>query len=409
MDYVLAGNGPAAVSCARAIRGRDKQGRVFILSPETRRPYSRISVPEYLTGEVKEEDLYFRTEDFYRENGIEPLYGEKLEALEPEDHIAVLSGGRRLPYHKLLLATGSRPLFPSWLDVSSGGVYSLWDKKDAEILAGKAMPGEKAVIIGGGLVGLQAARALHDHGLEITVVEAADRLMPQQLDYAASSMLREATEKVGLAVRAGVFVEKLRQTGGAVCGVLLKNGEELAASLVLAAIGVRPNLSMLESSGADYRQGLEVDEYMYTGLPDIYAAGDVVKGPVFPAGNKEVRATWMNAVEQGRIAGINMAGGRTSYEGSRVVNSIRLFGLSIASAGKIFPGEGQRELVFSPASSGSYGKLVMAGEMLLGVLLAGDIQRAGPLFQKIGGPLTGFLGPGPAFEEDMAAYLYSRV
>jgi NAD(P)H-nitrite reductase large subunit len=166
-------------------------------------------------------------------------------------------------------------------------------------------------------------------------------------------------------------------------------------------MGVRPNLDMLEGLGLNYNQGLETDEYMRSPLPDIYAAGDVVLGPVFPLAEKAVRAIWINAVEQGMIAGINMAGGNAVYRGSRALNSIQLFGLAIASAGTVSAAEGQREEILSYPASGNYCKLVMAGETLAGALLAGDISRAGPLFQKIGGPLSGYLGPGAAEDSAM--------
>ncbi len=389
--YLIAGCGPAGVRCAEEIRRRDVSGSITVLSPEDTRPYSRITAPEYMTGEIEQENIYFKPETFYEEHNITCL-GSRLCVLRPEEHVAVLENGEEILYGKLLLATGSSAAMPPWAEPSLPGMHSLWGKADAERLAGEIIPGEPAVVIGGGLVGMQAARALNGLGIPVTVLEAAERLMPQQLDAAAAGMLEQAARRAGVEVRTGVFVESITRKNGRVSGVLFKTGERLNAAHVLVCVGAIPNLDMLAKILPDWRRGVEVDEFMRTKLPDVYAAGDVARAAVFEGGGKEVRAIWHNAVRQGAIAGMNMTGAAEEYEGARAQNSIQLFGLAVASAGIVLARQGMREQVISPASTGTYLKIIVDGENLSGALIAGDIRGAGPLFAKLGGPLTGFLG-----------------
>ena len=393
MTYLIAGGGPGAVHAARAIRARDRRGRILMVCPEGARPYSRITVPEYLIGEVEEPDIYFVPEDFARELCVELLAGRRVAGLDPQRHTARLDDGREIRYDRLLLATGSHPLLPSWADLSLPGVHLLWDKADAERLAGKVSPGRRAVIVGGGLVGMQAARALHAHGLEVTVVELAQRLMPLQLDEAAALMLRNAASAAGVRVVLGESVEALTPGEGRVAGVTLAGGQTLPADLVIVSIGVRPNLSMLDSLDIPHERGIEVDEALRTAIPDVWAAGDVAIAPAFLSAQKANRALWLNAVRQGEAAGASMAGEITAYEGAQSMNSIQLFGLGIASMGEITAAEGMREIVLTPPLAGSYRKLVLDGDgCLRGAVLAGEIQDAGVLFHKIGAPVgQGFL------------------
>ena len=392
MSYLIAGCGPAGIRCAEEIRRRDKTGEIVMLSPEDSRPYSRITVPEYLTGEVEKENIYFKPESFFADNNIKLITGKTLVSLKPEENIAVLDSGEELRYGKLLLATGSSPAMPPWDNVNADGVHKLWGKADAENLAKKINTGEKAIVIGGGLVGMQAARALSDHGLDVCVLEAADRLMFQQLDETAAEMLKNAAQSTGIRIETGVFVEAIRKKDGKASGVTLRSGEEIEADHILICTGVRPNLGMLEGLDVDWQRGLETDLSMRTSIQDVFAAGDIVRTTVFGGDTSEIRAIWINAVRQGIIAGANMAGGNEIFEGSRALNSIQLFGIAIASAGSISAADGMSEEVLSYPVSGTYCKLIMEGNVLRGALIAGDIRYAGPLFAKIGRPLNGFLG-----------------
>lgn len=400
MKYIIAGNGPAAVHGVKAIRHRDPEGEILMISPEEGQPYSRITMPEYLTGEVSEEGIYFE-EDFYERWRVRTCLGRRIVKIHPEERYVTLDDGDTISYEELLLATGSHSSLPSWADLEVPGVYGLWCKADAEAISSQVGPDKKAVIIGGGLVGMQAARALSAQGMSVTIVELADRLMVTQLDHTAADMLKQATEKAGIQVFLSTMVEGIEKDAqGRACGVRLENGKCLSADLVLVCVGVRPNLEMLDGLPIEHARGVLVDEGMRTSLPHVYAAGDVTQAPVYPAGEPAVRAIWLNAVEQGEIAGENMAGGCRRYEGSRAMNSIQLFGLSLISAGRTVAGAGQDEVILKdPETTGVYQKLVLDGVTLVGMLLAGDVQQAGLLYQKIGKPVNqGFWGRLPSWD-----------
>ncbi len=376
-----------------------------MISPENNPPYSRITVPEYLSGEVEEEHIYFAGQEFYSENKIETRLGRKLANVDPKAHTARLDSGEALVYDRLLLATGSRPFLPAGIDPSVPGVFSLWNKEDSEKIAGFAKPGDRAVIIGGGLVGMQGARALTAAGLSVSVVELADRLMAQQLDGVSAQMLRDAAENAGIGVYLSTSLESIRIENGRAAGAVLSGGIRLPTEMVLVCVGVRPNLSMLDGLDVAHDRGIEVNERMQTPLPDVYAAGDVVLGHLYGSDEKAVRAIWLNAVEQGAVAGENMAGGNAVYGGSRSMNSIQLFGLSLASAGYTVAREDMREIVLSSPAEGTYGKLVLDGKTIVGMLLAGDIRQAGVLYHKIGTAYAdGFWGRLPRMDVEAVAY-----
>jgi len=386
MTYLIAGNGPAAVSAVRAIREEDTSGRIIMVSPEANAPYSRITVPELMVGEIDEPDIYFAP-GFYDEYRVETRLGSRVAGLKPDAHIAVLDNGEEIVYDKLLLATGAHPFMPDWADLSLEGINSLWDKADAEKIGKKIHPGENAVIAGAGLVAFQAARALNAFGMQVTLV-ARRYIMSRQLDAKAAEILKAAAEQCGVRVLLHTSVEEVRTENGAVRGVKLTNGETIETNCLLACMGTKPNLAMLDGV-LEYTDGVEVDDAMQTALPDIYAAGDIVRARMRFSDSKSVRAIWPNAVAQGAVAGKNMAGVRALSEGSQAMNSIELFGVSFISAGQIEAKEGQQEVLLRNTPE-AYHKLILEDGVLVGVTFAGSVQQAGTLVAKLGSPISGY-------------------
>lgn len=402
MRYVIVGNGPAGISAIEGIREYDSQGEIILIASEGKLPYNRILVPEYMVGEAEESDLYIREEKFYQENAVEVIAGERAVAINVGEQSLTLenkAGGKReCKYDRLLLAMGSQNIMPSWVDNNIQGVYSLWNKADSLNIAEYLQhPGiKRAVIIGAGLVGLQAARALKAYGLEVTLLEKSSRLMPVQLDAAASALLCQAAGNLGITIYLETEVIALQATEQKIKAVETKEAT-IAADLVLIAVGVKPNIEWVNPLIAR-KQGILVNEDLQTNIPGIYAAGDIAQAYDALSGGPAVRAIWLNAVRQGKIAGRNMAGAREKYSGIASMNSIELFGVSLAALGQtvIRPEEQEgvyREQILSYPSSGSYHKLVFSGQNLVGLLFVGDIRQAGVLYHKLGGPLTeGYLG-----------------
>ncbi|MGE4354559.1 MAG: NAD(P)/FAD-dependent oxidoreductase [Oscillospiraceae bacterium] len=397
MKYLIAGNGPAAVNAVKAIRELDRDGCIVMVSPENNEPYSRITVPEYMAGEIAEKAIYF-VPGFYARFGVETRLGKRVVSLEPEAHIAVLDDGEQVAYDKLLIATGSRPFLPDWADLKLDGIYSLWNKVDAERIAARIKPGDNAVIAGAGLVAFQAARALNAFGMPVTLV-ARREIMSRQLDARAAEILKAAAESHGVRILLHTSVEEVHAENGAVTGVTLTNGETVRTNCLLACMGTLPNLDMLEGL-LECGKGVSVDDTMKTALPDVYAAGDVASARMYGCDECCVRATWPNAVAQGEAAGKNMAGERTPFPGSRAMNSIELFGVSFISAGQTEACENQREIIIRNTDK-AYHKVIMEGARLKGMTFAGEVQQAGTLVAKMGDSYAGYIGTIPEFSPEL--------
>lgn len=392
MVYVIVGNGPAGTNAIEQIRKLDHTGKIILIAQEANLPYSRITTPEYMTNEIEEQDIYIRGADFYELNRVETRLGHRVEQVLEQENVVILEDGGRIPYDKLLLATGSRPCIPGWIDRGIEGVFSLWNKADSEAIK-KLLPEVKnAVIIGGGLVGLQAARALNSYGITVSVVEMADRLMPAQLDQAAGEMLLKAIVQQGVQVFLGTEVKALQVKDNKVEGVQTVN-QFLEAELVIVSVGVIPNIDFLRSGSVQIERGIVVNEYMQSSAPTIYAAGDIAQARSMLTGESMLRALWLTAVQQGKIAGASMAGSEEAYAGSNAMNSIQLFGLQVISLGRIEGGPGVEEIILSQPTSGVYQKLLLEDGRLTGLLFAGDVQEAGVMYHKLGQPLNqGYLG-----------------
>lgn len=383
MVYVIVGNGPAGTNAIEQIRNIDQTGKIILIAQEANLPYSRITTPEYMTNEIEEQDIYIRSADFYEYNRIETRLGHRVEQVLAHEKVVILEDGERIPYDKLLLATGSRPFIPRWIDMEIKGVFSLWNKADSEAIKEFLPQVKNAVIIGGGLVGLQAARALNTYGINVSVVEMANRLMPAQLDQTAGDMLLNSILDHGVQVLLGTEVKSLQVKDNKVEGVQTA-AQFLEAELVIVAVGVKPNLDFLAESTVQIERGIVVNEFMQSSVPTIYAAGDIAQATSILTGESMLRALWLTAVQQGKIAGASMAGSREAYPGSHAMNSIQLFGLPIISLGRIEGGPGVEEVMLSQPSSGAYQKLLLEDGRLTGLLFAGEVQEAGIMYHKLG-------------------------
>jgi len=390
--YLIIGNGPAGISAIESIRQLDDQGKIIVVSKENNQPYSRIMTPEYMTGEVEEENLFFKGNDFYAHYNVETRLGKIVKDILPEQSMVILNDGEKIAYDKLLIASGSRPVIPSWVNLDIKGVFTLWDKVDSERIKHHLSEVKKAVIVGGGLVGLQMARALTAYGINVTIIEKMNRLMPLQLDETASDMVKQILVKNGIRVFLDTEVVSLETENQEIRGVKTKE-TDIPADLVLFSIGVRPNLDMVHDTSLELDRGLLVNEYQQTNLVNIYAAGDISQAFCQITGERSLRALWPCAIQQGKVAGTNMAGGEERYQGSIPMNSFQLFGLSVLSFGQIEAKDGVEERIIRYPASGSYQKLFLKEDKLLGLIFIGDIQQAGLLFHKHGKPLQeGYIG-----------------
>jgi NAD(P)H-nitrite reductase large subunit len=385
--FVIIGNSAAAIGAVEAIRAIDKKDRVIIVSDEPYHAYSRPLITYFLADKVTWPQMLYRPFDFYRHNDIETRLGQKATEIEPAKKEVILNTGERITYDKLLIATGGTPFVPPIKGSDKKGVVTFTTFDDAKRTQKLLSKVRQAVVIGGGLIGLKTAEALATKGIEVTVVELADRLLSLILDETASRLVKEIFEEnkvkliTGQSVKEILGKEKVR-------GVILDNNEKLDCQLVIVAIGVVPRKELAEGAGLKTDRGIIVDEHQRTSVKDIFAAGDVTETFDLVLETTRPIPIWPNAYLQGWTAGMNMAGRETKYEGSFSMNSVTFFGHPIISAGLTsLPAttskNGYQELTKKDLEQRTYRKLVLKNDVVQGFVACGEIDRAGIITQLI--------------------------
>lgn len=367
MKYVIVGVGVAGIEAAREIRKKDRQGEILMISADAQ-IHSRCMLHKFIAGERDEKGLDFTELDFFEKYQIQWKSGVTVTKVCPGEKEIILDDGVHIGYDKLLLANGADSFIPPVGDLrKASNVYGLRNLTDAKAIVKEAEGAREVLVIGSGLVGLDAAYGLLERGKKLTVVEMADQILPVQLDAHGAAAYQELFEKAGVRFVLG------RKASEAVCGtdgrirkVTLDNGEELACDLVIAAAGVRPSLACLEGSGIDCERGVMVDSRMRTSKEDVFAAGDIT-------GRSGI---WPNAADQGRTAGRNMCGVEAEYTDTYAMkNTINFFGLVTLCVGRIRPEEGDDIRVKEDRTQ--YKRVILKDGKVEGVLLQGNIAHAG--------------------------------
>jgi nitrite reductase (NADH) large subunit len=362
MRIVIIGNGIAATSAAVSIREYDTENGITMLSDEHAPFYSRPRLTEYLAGKVAFEKIVIRDETWYAKNNIELMQGVRVESVDP-GHRAVTGSFGLLNYDRLLIASGASAALPSFYNSHLEHVFTLRTKEDADRIAAVAARSRTAVIIGGGLLGIETAYALAERGLEPTVIEVFDRLLPRQLDAESANMLQDMLEQKGLHFLLAQQTASLSDEYGMV-KISFKDDSALSADMAVISAGIRPNISFLKNSQVEVGHGIIVDTRLRTNIPDIYAAGDCAefKGKIY--------GIWPAAKEEGEIAGKVIAGQEASYHGSLMSAKLKVASIDMASVGDITIGSQTR--AESRRDGSSFRKLFYENEKLKGAILIGD-------------------------------------
>jgi len=376
--YLIIGNSAGGIGAAEAIRDVDKTGSIAIVSDEPYPTYSRPLIAKYLSQERTLEGMLFRPAEFCRQHDIVSLLGKKVRGLGLESHAAELEDGERIVWEKLLLATGGKPIVPKIEGLGKGGVFSFTTVDDAKAIDKFLNNGSRAVVIGGGLIGISVTEALVRRGVGVAVVEMKDRILNTILDERASSIAEEALRRAGVRIIAGHTVAEISGEER-VTGAVLDNGEAIPCDLVVIAIGVVPRTDLVEGTGIKLNRGIVVDRRMATSHPDVYSCGDVAEAYDFVYGENRLTPIWPNAYIGGRVAGYNMAGVSTDYPGGTAMNSLNYFGLDIVSAGIVTPPDNSYE-VLSSRNDGTYRRLILKDGMVVGMVFIGDIEKSGIVF-----------------------------
>jgi nitrite reductase (NADH) large subunit len=365
MRHVIVGSGVAGITAAIELARRDA-GEILVYGAEPYPYYYRPRLPYFLAGEIPQEQLYVHPASWYEQRGIQLFPGTAVARLEPDQKRIVLADGRSVPYDRLLLATGGLSFIPPFEGIGQRGVFSLRTLDDALAIREYAGRCQQAVVIGGGLLGLEAARALGRLGLDVTVLEHAPYLLPRQLDAQGAALLQGMIEAMGLHVAVRADTQSIPGNGEA-RGVLLKDGRQFPAQLVLIATGVRSNIQLAAAAGLAVDRGVVVDASMATSAPDIYAAGDVASFQGRSWGIIPV------ALAQAAVAAANMAGTPERYQEVTPTNTLKIAGIDLLSVGTVQPeGKGFHELRASSPAGRRYVKLVLERDRLVGAIVIGD-------------------------------------
>ncbi len=390
--YVIVGGGPAGVSAATAIRSKDADGSLVILDRDQDIPYYRTELDTYIAGTTPEAELPLHPEPFYRDQRIDLRLRTVVARLRPAERAVDLDDGSSVEYDALLLAPGSRPLRGPWPGAAVPGVMTVRTWDDArEVIRRLGETSQPVVVVGGGVLGLILAEGIHQRGKRVTLLERERTLWAPLLDDDASGLVRKGLEGAGVEVGLGEEVTEVSVESGRVSGIHTSRGRRLETELVVVAIGVRPDLDVLEGSGIRVDRGILIDHEFRTNVPGIFAAGDAAQAYDPITGLFRVVTNWNNAMEQGRLAGLSMAGSSTPYRGVLVSNSEGFFGIRVSVMGLTQTvAKALTVLTGHHDEKGLYRKLVFREGKLIGALLVGNVSGEGMIKKFIleGRPVT---------------------
>lgn len=363
---VIIGNGMAAARFAEEL-AKTALGRyaIAVVGEEPRLAYNRVLLSCVLAGEMDAADIELKPAAWWRDHGVTLRYGCKATRLDLARREVSLADGKTISYSKLVFATGSQALRLPVTGASLAGVHTFRDSADIEMLSRLADEGRRVLVIGGGLLGLEAAYGLAKRGARVTLAHLMDRLMERQLDEAGASLLKRLVEAKGVQVLLQASATQIHGRGR-VEAVEFRDGAMMEADAVIFAVGVKPNIDLAREAGVETKRGIVVDDRLATSAPGVFAIGECAEhrgqcyGLVEPA------------YEQARVLAAHLAGREAAYQGSVVATNLKVSGVNVFSAGDFMGGDGAQRLVCSDPSMGVYKKLVIEDDRLVGAALVGD-------------------------------------
>lgn len=364
-DYLIIGNGIAGLSATEEIRKKDSDASILIVSEEKPSTYWRTRLSELICKDFEDAEIFVKNEPWYSERHIEERLSTKVEKIDPEKRIAYLEDGEEIEFGKALIATGARAFVPPITNIDSKGVFAIRTVDDLRSFKEYVEGKKEVVVIGGGILGLEAAFSAQKLGLNITVIESFDYLLARQLDRELSEKLEENLNNIGIKTYTGKNTQEILTKDGAVCGVKLADGTEIPADAIMVQAGIRSNIKMAQESGLETDRGIMVNDHLETGHEGIFAAGDCAQIGQFTIG------LWTSSQEMGKIAGHNMTGDSESYKQPKPFSTLMLGNIKLFSAG-MNSGEGIEEE--KKEIDGKIYKLFKKENSYVGGILWGDIK-----------------------------------
>jgi nitrite reductase (NADH) large subunit len=367
---VIVGNGMAAARLVDEL-AKTALGRyaIAVIGDEPRLAYNRVLLSSVLAGETASHEIELRPASWWRDRGVTLKYGCVATEIDVGRRELKIAGEESLAFSKLVLATGSTPLRLSVPGADLAGVHTFRDSRDVDLLLTLAAQKKRVVVVGGGLLGLEAAYGLAKAGAPVTLIHLMDRLMERQLDAPAADLLKTLVERKGIEVLLNANTGRLY---GETCveGVELADGRQIDADAVIFAAGIRSNVALAREAGISVNRGIVIDDHLQTSAVDIFALGECAEHRGICYGLVEP------AHEQARVLAQYLAGNSGFYSGSVVATNLKVSGVAVFSAGDFIAADGAETIVLNDARRGTYKKLVIASGRLTGAVLVGDTQDA---------------------------------
>ena len=371
---IVIGNGMAGVATVEHLLARRSDVAVTIFGSEPHINYNRVLLSSVLAGEAGFEDIILNPLDWYEQHGIELHLNATVSRIDLSGKRVITESGAPYPFDKLLIATGSVPFIPPIRGIQTDGVlipgvFTFRNIEDTQSMIQHAQKSRKAIVIGGGLLGIEAASGLIRQGVDVTIVHLVDRLMEMQVDAAGSEILKKEVSRLGIQIVLGSCADEVITGNGHLEALHFTDGSTRAADMIVIATGIRPNVPLAKDAGLSVNRGIIVNDTMQTSHPDIYAVGECV----------EHRGTIYGIVaplmEQAKVAAAAIAGGDgIRYEGSVITTKLKVAGIPLASIGNIHGKVGCEEIVYSDPGAAIYKKLVISGGRMVGAILLGDLD-----------------------------------
>jgi nitrite reductase (NADH) large subunit len=377
IDVVIVGGGVAAVNVADTVNTMNKKARITIISKEKYLPYYRTRLTELIDNDIPMERMEIKKQSWYDERNIKLLLGEEVTSILSGEKAVTISNGEKIKYDSLVIASGARCFVPPFENKELKNVRVIRELSETYEVIETAKKCKKAVVIGGGVLGLEAAWGIKNLGVDVTVLEVMPRVLPRQLDEKGSSMLEKLIKDSGVNILTGVEIKGF-SGNESVEKVVLKNGEELDAELVIISAGICPNKEFAMSSGIAVNRGIVVNEKMETSLEDVYACGDIAEF------NGRIIGLWQVAMEQGKIVGANICGEERIYTEQIQPLSFEGMNTQLLSIGEIKCAADCKEVVEDYNSvRDTYKKFFLTNDVLKGAILIGDISKSVAIIKGI--------------------------
>lgn len=377
-NIIIIGGCVAAKEAANAIRKNDLISKITIISSEDYLPYYRPMLSRAISQEPNESRFYLAPKSWYEENHINLILGTKISKVIPEDNVVISVNGDSYEYTHLVIATGSSNFIPIPNATDIGGVISIRDYNDILKLRDLLPSVKKAIVVGSGLLGIEAAWELQQQDISVTIMEFAPQVLPKQLDSQASDFLSEHINKLGTDITCSCAAKSIIEENGSIVAVKCSNDVEYPCDLLIFSVGALPNIELVKDTDIKTNRGIIVDNNMRTNIPNIYAAGDVAENEYNSSG------LWLPAMEMGKIAGANITNQKTSYKPVFTSAMLNAFDTKIFSVGQIPTGDDIETETIIDSDKGVLKKVFAKDDIFIAAILIGDISQGTRLAKNIG-------------------------